>query len=41
MPGAVEEVAPVVSGDVLVEAVVLLNDVVLVPGAPGSDWLGY
>lgn len=44
MPGAVEaveDVAPVVSGDVLVDAVVPLNEVLLlVLGAPASVWLG-
>lgn len=43
VPGAVEaveDVAPVVSGEVLVEAVVPLSEVLLVLGAPGSAWLG-
>lgn len=42
MPGAVDavgDVAPVVSGEVLVDAVVPLRDV-LPLGAPGA-WLGY
>ena len=41
VPGAVDDVGPVVSGDVLVEAVVPLKVVLLVLGAPGSDWVGY
>lgn len=44
VPGAVdavEDVAPVVSGDELVEAVVPLKVVLLVLGAPASAWPGY
>lgn len=44
MPGAVEaveDVAPVVSGGVLLEAMLPLRDVLLVLGAPASAWLGY